>query len=836
MDNNKMSRIDEAYRLAREKFDLECYQEAMDILNGIDESLYSADLYELRAITRLSLCSSKSMDEHKLASDLYQSDMDTALGIRYGSETLQIVKQSRELDNGKKYQELISLIESLDGKLLCPELIDLHARAEYQLLIEKGEHDPEILSKIFAIYDVETEYSKGQNSLERKANSLTNLIYHSLGYDQSNQPMLQFNKGEISYQESINGRQQIIWSVMNEIKSCYDIIISSGKDTNHKFRVAQVFYDYCRFVDFKSNDQISLALDIAYNYIREFKDIESDGDAQWYHIRILKDMGYYDDALEKIDEYYKDCDEDSLPEYATEKAITLFERGNLTEALLMVDQALFYKDETSLEDQNPDENLLNLKLKIYLGIRDYNSYAKLISELLDKGVFVDLVRRVSVLLHNKQYDVVLNHFDRKIYKSSILKWFCFWCNVCLSKQRESTNEITDLKYNALFKELTLINKRLYWLQLGVEKLITELFSVARFDLLDDMNFFFILWSIFDDDISFEKFGAYLNARQSHNRSIYQLRQELLYEIPLKKNRKRLHSSYMWQAMQNILYLDIMRESTNELQQAKFEERNRILANLSHSIKNMLKAVIDPLLNLRKEIPQKSVIIDNAIKGANLIREIVNAINLSFQTTLEELKWDVLNPGCESMTLQDMVVDSLRYSVSNMFDSRYFPAFSEKYFPRSLAKVQYEKIRSNWNEVSAGDIPQIKGFLDKHMFRLELNLDESQDYHVGNDKSSAIKLLILFQEIIFNAVKYTAYVPFPERRVEITLASHGDKMVLAVKNSFDPKVQAKTTGVGKLVIENFAKVLGCDPVITEGKDTYSISLEFDNLWQRIAADA
>ena len=281
-------------------------------------------------------------------------------------------------------------------------------------------------------------------------------------------------------------------------------------------------------------------------------------------------------------------------------------------------------------------------------------------------------------------------------------------------------------------------------------------------------------------------------------------------------------------------LDI--QSIHKINEAKEEERNRILANLSHSIKNMLKSVIDPLINLREELPQKAVIINNAIKGANLIREIVNAINLSFQTTLEELRWDVLNPGGESMTLQDMVVDSLKYSVSNMFDSRYFPAFSEKYFPRALAKVQYENIRSNWNEVSAGDIPQIKGFLDQYMFHLELNLDESQDYHVGNDKSSAIKLLILFQEIIFNAVKYTAYVPFPERRVEITLASHGDKMVLAVKNSFDPKVQAKTTGVGKLVIENFARVFGCIPVIEETENIYSISLEFDNLWYRKEADA
>ena len=271
-------------------------------------------------------------------------------------------------------------------------------------------------------------------------------------------------------------------------------------------------------------------------------------------------------------------------------------------------------------------------------------------------------------------------------------------------------------------------------------------------------------------------------------------------------------------------------------QAKLDERNRILANLSHSIKNMLKAVIDPLMNLREEIPQKAVIIDSAIKGANLIREIVNAINLSFKTTLEELKWDVLNPSGESMTLQDMVMDSLRYSVSNMFDSRYFPAFSEKYFPRSLDKAQYDKIKYNWNEISAASLDEIKGFLDNYMFKLELSLDSSQDYHVGNEKSSAIKLLILFQEIIFNAVKYAAYVPFPKRRVEITLASQGDKMLLAVKNSFDPRVQAKTTGVGKLIIENFSRVLGCEPKISMDSNTYSIALEFNNLWRNNAENS
>ncbi|MCB5224431.1 MAG: hypothetical protein WCY21_05575 [Candidatus Cloacimonadaceae bacterium] len=315
--------------------------------------------------------------------------------------------------------------------------------------------------------------------------------------------------------------------------------------------------------------------------------------------------------------------------------------------------------------------------------------------------------------------------------------------------------------------------------------------------------------------------------------------EYLEKIRTEEDHKFTDNSRMLRKvnvlMQIISYLIDKTEQERQVIEinAKLDERNRILANLSHSIKNMLKSVIDPLINLREEIPQKAVIIDNAIKGANLIREIVNAINLSFQTTLDDLKWDVEDPGMESMSLQDMVVDSLRYSISNMFDSRYFPAFSENYFPRSLDKAGYDKIKQEWNDVSAADVSQLKSFLDKHMFHLDLNLDESGRYHVGNEKSSAIKLLILFQEIIFNAVKYSSYVPFSKRKMNISLASHNNKMELMVKNSFDPRVQAKTTGVGMLVIENFAKILGCVPLITRTDDIYSISLNFNNIWRKDA---
>lgn len=302
----------------------------------------------------------------------------------------------------------------------------------------------------------------------------------------------------------------------------------------------------------------------------------------------------------------------------------------------------------------------------------------------------------------------------------------------------------------------------------------------------------------------------------------------------KLNKKK---SVLFSLLQNAMNTSLMSAMNSIMLNVQLDERNRILSNLSHSIKNMLKSVIDPLINLREEIPQKAVIIDNAIKGANLIREIVNAINLSFKTTLEELKWDVLNPGQEFMTLQDMIHNSLRYSVSNMFDFRYFPTYAGSYFPSSIFIKDFELIKTEWNKLSSNvDMAKLKGFLDKYMFRLELSLDESGGYHVGNEKSSAIKLMILFQEIIFNAIKYASFVPRKDRFVTVELIEHKDKLRLEVKNSYHPEVQAKTTGVGKLVIENFAKVLDCSPETSTDNNVYSITMEFDNIWRKNAKDS
>ena len=148
----------------------------------------------------------------------------------------------------------------------------------------------------------------------------------------------------------------------------------------------------------------------------------------------------------------------------------------------------------------------------------------------------------------------------------------------------------------------------------------------------------------------------------------------------------------------------------------------------------------------------------------------------------------------------------------------------------------DSIKAEWSAVSSvHEFEPLIAFAEKHLCKLSVNLSEAAQYTLGNEKSSAIKLMIMFQEIIFNAVKYASFVPIAERFLEIRLDNTETTIIFEVSNSYRPEVQAKTTGVGQLVIENFSKVLGSNPELKTTDTTYSISIEFHNLWRNNAKD-
>jgi len=273
------------------------------------------------------------------------------------------------------------------------------------------------------------------------------------------------------------------------------------------------------------------------------------------------------------------------------------------------------------------------------------------------------------------------------------------------------------------------------------------------------------------------------------------------------------------------------EKAQAIIDAKINEKNKIIADLSHSIKNLISTVIDPLEVMKKDHFDDSPVIENALKGANLIREIVNSMNFSFKGSIDDFNYDVKhNTGKEALTLQEIIVQSLTYSIGHMFDGKYFGTFLRKYFPE---KSLYQRAKNAWSEKSQDINPEeIQLIIKQYFFSdIKLNFNNTADLRIGNNKGSAIKFLILFQELIFNAVKYSAFVEKDKRFLHIHLTAYSDQVTVKVENRYKKTAKAKTTGLGLVIIENFAKLLETESMINKDKDIYSVTIQFSNLWEK-----
>lgn len=277
------------------------------------------------------------------------------------------------------------------------------------------------------------------------------------------------------------------------------------------------------------------------------------------------------------------------------------------------------------------------------------------------------------------------------------------------------------------------------------------------------------------------------------------------------------------------YIELVEKKEQEKAQARVDERNKIIADLSHSIKNLISTVIDPLETLKQEKEENIPVIQNAIKGANLIREIVNAMNLSFNGSIDDFYYDAgHNTGKDAISLQYIIVQSLKYSIGHMFDAKYFENFLRKYFP---GREIFKEAKDEWTQKSqTNNIEELLPFIQKYFFDINLDIPNAADFVIGNEKGSAIKFLILLQELIFNAVKYSAFMKKDIRFLNITLAGNDEQIIIKVENRYKKAVKTKTSGIGLVIIKNFAKLLETEPVIIKGHDIYSVEIKFLNFWK------
>jgi hypothetical protein len=277
------------------------------------------------------------------------------------------------------------------------------------------------------------------------------------------------------------------------------------------------------------------------------------------------------------------------------------------------------------------------------------------------------------------------------------------------------------------------------------------------------------------------------------------------------------------------YLEKYRKQSVE--NARTEERDKIIASLSHSIKNIIASVIDPLTNLQKEEKYRPKIIKDAIRGTQLIREMVTAINYSYKGSIEDFYSDAVNNiDNDSITITQMISEALKISIENMFDSKYHSKFLRNYFPNrrqfETAKSKWEAIEEKFNE------NQLRAFAKRHMFNMSINLDDVCNLKIGNKNGSAIKLSILFQELLLNAVKYSSFVNSENRFINLVITDEKNRINIKIENSFRPNLKSKTSGLGQTVINNFAKMLESQAMTIKNdeKNVYSVEFSSPNFWK------
>ena len=273
------------------------------------------------------------------------------------------------------------------------------------------------------------------------------------------------------------------------------------------------------------------------------------------------------------------------------------------------------------------------------------------------------------------------------------------------------------------------------------------------------------------------------------------------------------------------------EYARSIEQAKLDERNKIIADLSHSIKNLLSTVIDPLENLKQSaaVTEKRII-ENALRGTNLVREIVNGMNLSSKGSIYDFYHDAQhNEGQNARNIKTILLEALRSSVANMFDGKYFSNFMRKYFP---SREYYLEAKLRWEqESSETDAETVIAFLQDYFFDSDILWDGAERLVIGNDKGSATKLLILFQEIILNAVKYSAFVERQQREFKVHFSNDTKQIKIRVQNRFNPESRVKTSGIGHVIVENFAERMNATSEIQRCQDIYSIELILVNFWEK-----
>lgn len=494
-----------------------------------------------------------------------------------------------------------------------------------------------------------------------------------------------------------------------------------------------------------------------------------------------------------------------------------------------------------------------------------DEYAKLLSEYYKENPDWVSLELMHVLFEGDNHDIFLKYFNYNDHQNQSILFMNICALLSINEVSSAEELINNLNGIELYQECIDID-----LSPLIEEKINEttrmkipeqpsyfaynyidfLFSLIRFDKLGVNIFIDIVNAIlfkkdrirlyqiyegvlfrFNENDRVKDNELKADVLQSElNKALRRMKlmQAFLHELPFLRSKDSTKVIILQNRLELALSKYIIMETDKIEADAREAERREMMNRLAHNIKGIVSSISFPLERMKRDLPEKARKLDEAIRGSNLIREMVNTINYSYNTKVEHINYDIVHASEASASLYDMLITSLRDSITNILYDKHFAQYKDQYF--SSSEVHDQAI-NEWETVFIKPtLDEIHNFTSKHLFALESSIDLVKKYKVGNDMGSFLKLSMMFLEIVSNAVKYSAYVPKHERKVNISFDDSGSNLIFNVSNKFNPDIKAISTGIGHFIINNYSQVLGCKPDIQIENQIYSLTMKFTNYWR------
>jgi signal transduction histidine kinase len=220
----------------------------------------------------------------------------------------------------------------------------------------------------------------------------------------------------------------------------------------------------------------------------------------------------------------------------------------------------------------------------------------------------------------------------------------------------------------------------------------------------------------------------------------------------------------------------LRQQLAEAEAKVIQWENRF-ANLSHSMKNSIASIQGALryvINDDKLDDSNRITIRRALRNLNLMRDLAFSINHSYNGTVEDFIYDIQNPDATAFDFQQLVLHSLYSGFNNIFDGTNFGKFQAGYFPRNDDRAMQRKLliqaKQALQKLDGHSLDDFVNYAKQYLLDLEINLIGVDDYRIGNSKSSGMRMMVLFQELIFNAIKYSSFVERAQRQLSINVTA------------------------------------------------------------------